>query len=125
MKLKNPLEWLLDKISDGLSTKTCYVLLCIIAFGTLAFQRSHDILGWQNWLSQVFMQFIALNVVVVVSTRVGEKLEKLILAIYEWTKFDNAMIREELKLAREEREELKQLIAEVHKQTRGDNYIGL
>ncbi len=63
----------MDKIADALSTKVCFMLFVIIAFGTLFFQRPQGVLAWDMWLSQTVIQLIALNVLARVANKEGRQ----------------------------------------------------
>lgn len=132
-------DWLGDRLAYGLSTMECFWLVSAFVLIPLIWQRPHDLVGWIQYIVQSFFQGSALPVLGYVSRIAGDKLERLILAIHEWTKVNNQMIREELaiakednvlikeelKLAREEREDMKRLLREIHHETKGSNCLGL
>jgi len=112
-------------IADSLSAKTTFVIFCLIAFAPLLFQRPTDILGWDQYVSQTVIQLVALSVLAIVSKKESAAQQNLILDIHDWSQAQFAMMQEELALAKEERDELKQIMAEVHKNTKEGTTIVL
>lgn len=104
---------IMEKIADALATKTTFVLFCFIAFSTLVIERPHDVLGWQSWVSQTVIQLISLNVLAAVAKiearRQAAKFEKQFNAILAI-----------LDMEKEERTDIKNLVAEIHKNTKGE-----
>ena len=109
---------IMDVIADSLSTKICFIIFCAIAFVPLLFQHPADILGWDQYISQTVIQLVALSVLAIVSRKEGATQQKLILEIHGWSQAQFGMMQEELSLAREERDELKQIMADIHKNTK-------
>ena len=105
---------IMDAIADSLSTKTCFVIFCIIAFVPLAVQMPRDILGWQQWISQTAIQLIALSVLAIVAKKESREQQKMLQETHDKVLEEFNMIKEELALGREEREELKMLVAHLH-----------
>lgn len=91
----------------------------------LLWQTPHDLVGWVQYLIQSFFQGAALPVLGYVSRVGGERQEKLILETHDWSQAQFGMMQEELALAREERDRMKQLMKEIHKQTKREATIGL
>jgi hypothetical protein len=68
----------MDIIADSLSTKTCFVIFCIIAFLPLFFQMPHDILAWQAYLSQTVIQLVALSVLAIVAKKESREQSRIL-----------------------------------------------
>ena len=118
-------DQIMGTIADSLSTKVCFAIFCFIAFVPLFFQHPADILGWDQYLSQTVIQLVALSVLAIVSKKESATQQKLVLEIHDWSQAQFGMMQEDLALAKEERDELKQIMAEIHKNTKGENCIGL
>jgi len=111
LKKKKISDLFMDIIADSLATKICFVIFCIISFGTLFFQTPKDILGWDQWLSQTVIQLIALNVLANVSKKEGREQRQVMQETHDAVMEELSIVKEELQLAREEREEFKTLLA--------------
>ena len=105
---------IMDVIADSLSTKVCFAIFCIIAFVPLFFQHPADVLGWDQYISQTVIQLVALSVLAIVAKKESATQQKLILETHDWSKEQFSMMQEDLALAKEEREELKMLLAHLH-----------
>lgn len=111
-------DQIMDKIADSLSTKACFVIFCIISFVPLAIQMPHDILGWQQWISQTAIQLIALSVLAIVSKKEGREQRRVMEETHDAVMAEMSIVKEELDLAREERDEMKQIMDEIHENTK-------
>ena len=109
---------IMDTIADSLSTKTCFLIFCFIAFVPLFFQYPADLLGWDQYISQTVIQLVTLSVLAIVAKKEGRAQQKMLQETH-----DCAM--EELAIGREERADMKQLMEEIHKNTKEGNCIGL
>lgn len=118
-------NWLGDKLAFGLSTMAAFYIVSAFVILPLLWQTPHDLVGWVQYLIQSFFQGAALPVLGYVSRVGGERQEKLILETHDWSQAQFGMMQEELALAREERDRMKQLMKEIHKQTKREATIGL
>ena len=108
----------MDKIADSLSTRICFVIFCIIAFVPLFFQHPADVLAWDQYISQTVIQLVALSVLAIVSKKEGKAQQMMLQETHDCSMETLADIKEDLALAKEERDELKQVMAEIHKNTK-------
>lgn len=111
-------NWLGDKLAFGLSTMAAFYIVTAFVLVPLIWQRPEGLIGWVQFLIQSLFQGSALPVLGYVARIAGERQEKVLNDTHN-------CVMEELALAREERENMKSLLQEVHHQTKGGNGIGL
>ena len=75
---------------------------------------------WSGWV-----QLWALPLLMVGQNILGRAAEQRAIETHDAVMIEMAIVKEELALAREERDELKQILGEVHRNTKGDVTIGL
>lgn len=107
-------NWLGDKLAFGLSTMAAFYIVTAFVLIPLIWQRPDGLIGWVQFLVQSLFQGSALPVLGYVSRIAGEKQEQVLRETHDVTLGEFDMIKEELALAREERDELKVLLAELH-----------
>jgi predicted ferric reductase len=64
--------------AEALSVKQCVFVFVIIATVPLFYQLPKDIISWQNWLSQTFIQLVALSILAIVNKLESAKITKLL-----------------------------------------------
>ena len=101
-----------DKLAFGLSTMAAFWIVSASVILPLFFQTPHDLVGWVQYLIQSFFQGAALPVLGYVSRIAGERQEKMLNETHDCVMQELDLVKEELALAREERDEIKQLMAE-------------
>lgn len=114
-----------DKLSSLMATMTLFWLLLILDVVGAIIDPPSSAQGWLLWGVSILFQSVALPVLAFVSNKQSERTEKVLRETHDVVLEELAMVKEELALAREEREDMKKLLKEVHKQTKGGNYIGL
>ncbi|HVJ48019.1 hypothetical protein [Desulfitobacterium sp.] len=107
-------DWVGDKISFWLSTMAAFWIVCAFVLIPLFWQRPEGLIGWVQFLIQSLFQGAALPVLGYVSRKSGENQEHILNETHDTVMDELAMIKDELALAREERDELKVLLAELH-----------
>lgn len=120
--LKRFNNWLGDKLAFGLSTMAAFYIVTAFVLIPLIWQRPDGLIGWVQFLVRSLFQGSALPVLGYVSRIAGEKVLR---EIHDTVMAEMAIVREELALAREERENMKTLLKEIHHQTKGGSCIGL
>lgn len=114
-------DYIGDKLAFGLSTMAAFWIVSAFVVVPLLFQTPHDLVGWVQYLIQSFFQGAALPVLGYVSRVAGEKQERVLRETHDTVMTEMVVVKEELALAREERDELKQIMAEIHKNTKEGN----
>ncbi len=109
-------DWLGDKLAYGLSTMGMFYAVSLLVVVPLVWQRPQGLVGWMQYGISVFFQGAALPVLGYVSRRAGEDQEKLLLETHDTVMEELTLIKQELALAAEERDSLKELIAELNRQ---------
>jgi hypothetical protein len=107
-------DWLGDRLAFWLSTMACFYLISALVIIPLFFQRPSDLVGWVQYVVQSIFQGVALPVLGYVARIAGEKQEKVINGTYNAVMEELTLIKEELKLAQEERVAIQTLIQELH-----------
>lgn len=107
-------DWFGDKLAFGLSTMACFYIVSAFVLIPLIWQRPQGLIGWVQFLIQSLFQGAALPVLGYVARIAGEKQEQVINETHECVMQELSLVKEELALAREERDELKMLIAHLH-----------
>jgi len=105
--LKQFNNWLGDKLSYWLSTMAMFYIITALVIAPLAFQRPQGLVGWMQYAISVFFQGSALPVLGYVARSTGENQERVLNETHD-------CVMEELALAREERDEIKMLLAHLH-----------
>ncbi|TGE34509.1 hypothetical protein [Desulfosporosinus sp. Sb-LF] len=107
-------DWLGDKLSFGLSTMAAFYIVTAFVLVPLIWQRPDGLISWVQFLIQSLFQGAALPVLGYVSRKAGENQERVLNETHDTVMEEITLIKEELALAREERDELKMLLAELH-----------
>jgi hypothetical protein len=107
-------EWLGDKLANWLSTMAMFYGVTFLVFLPLFFQRPNGLVGWAQYSSSVFFQGVALPVLGYVSKKEGDRNEKLMRETHDTVMKELSMIKKELKLAGEERNALKSIMAKLN-----------
>lgn len=114
-----------DKLSAAMATMTLFWLLLILDVAGAIIDPPQNVQAWLLWGVSILFQSVALPVLAFVSNKQAERTEKVLRETHDKVLEEFNMIKEELTLAREERDELRQILGEVHKNTKGDVPIGL
>lgn len=107
-------DWMGDKVSFWLSTMAAFWIVTAFVLIPLVWQRPEGLIGWVQFLIQSLFQGAALPVLGYVSRKSGENQERILNETHDTVMEELDMIKDELALAREERDELKLLLAELH-----------
>jgi cell shape-determining protein MreC len=108
-------DWFGDKLAFWLSTMGCFYLIFALVIVPLFFQHPTDLVGWVQYIVQSIFQGIALPVLGFVARLGGEKQERILNETHDAVMEELAMMKNELELEKEEREDLKKLIEELHR----------
>lgn len=109
-------DWLGDKIAFWLSTMACFYIIGLLCLIPLLFQQPHGMVAWAQYIIQSIFQGVALPVLGYVARMAGEKQDKLMNETHDAVMEELMDVKEELKLAREERQAMKMLIHALHQQ---------
>lgn len=96
-----------------------FYIISALVIAPLIWQRPQGLVPWMQYAIAVFFQGTALPVLGYVSRRAGENQERVLNETHDTVMEELALIKEELGLAREERDKLKTLLAELHAKTLG------
>jgi len=107
-------DWLGDRLAFWLATMGCFYLITALVIVPLFFQHPTGLVGWVQYIVQSIFQGVALPVLGYVARIAGEKQEGLLSETHDTVMEELALVKEELELAREERQELQSLVRELH-----------
>lgn len=108
-------DWLGDKLAMFLSTMGCfYLIFFALVIVPLFFQHPTDLVGWVQYIVQSIFQGVALPILGYVSKKAGDNQEKVLNETHDTVMQELALVKEELTLAREERDSIQALIGELH-----------
>jgi hypothetical protein len=107
-------EWLGNKLAILLSTMGCFYLIFALVIVPLFFQHPTDLVGWVQYIVQSIFQGVALPILGYVSMKAGVNQEKVLNETHDTVMEELVLVKEELKLAKEERAALQKLIEELH-----------
>lgn len=107
-------DWVGAKISYWLSTMAMFYIISALVVAPLLWQRPQGLVGWMQYAISVFFQGAALPVLGYVARKSGETQERVLIETHDTVMEELALIKDELALAREERDELKILLTELH-----------
>lgn len=110
MKLKNFNNYLADRLSSFMSTMTLFWILLILDIMGAIFDPPSTLQGWLLWGVSIFFQNVALPILAFVSNKQSERVEKVLNETHDTVMAEMCLIREELAIAKEDRETLKQLV---------------
>lgn len=102
------------KVADALAYKSTVLIFTIIAVVPLFFQMPHDILGWQQWLSQSAIQLISLAILAIVSKNEGSKTAKILKETHDTVMQELQIMKEDAQYDKESREELITIVHELN-----------
>jgi len=111
-------EWFGDKLAFWLSTMGCFYLILALVIVPLFFERPTGLVGWVQYIVQSIFQGIALPVLGYVARIVGDKQEKILTETHDAVMEELTVLKDELRLAREERQALKSLVHELQTSAR-------
>jgi cell shape-determining protein MreC len=114
MLVKRLNAWLGDKLAFWLSTMGCFYLIFALVIVPLFFQHPSNLVGWVQYIVQSIFQGIALPILGFVARISGQKQERVLNETHDAVMDELAMVRNELEIAKEERDTLKELIKELH-----------
>jgi dolichyl-phosphate-mannose--protein O-mannosyl transferase len=107
-------QWLGDRISYALSTMGMFYVVALLVLVPLIWQRPQGLVGWMQYVIAVFFQGTALPVLGYVARKSGESQEKMLKETHDTVMEELVLIKEELRLASEERNALTALFEELH-----------
>jgi len=107
-------NWIGDRISYGLSTMTMFYVVSLLVVAPLLWQHPQGVVGWMQYVISVFFQGAALPVLGYVARKSGETQERVLNETHDTVMEELKLIKQELKLAREERAALAAVIRELH-----------
>ncbi|MCY0875377.1 MAG: hypothetical protein OWT28_03770 [Firmicutes bacterium] len=111
-------DWLGDRLAFWLSTMACFYFITMLVVVPLFFSRPSGLVGWVQYLVQSIFQGVALPVLGYVARIAGERQEKVLTETHDNVSEQLGVLKDELRLAREERQALKTLVHEMHKTIR-------
>lgn len=111
-------DWLGDRLAFWLSTMACFYLISALVLVPLFFQRPQGLVGWVEYVVQSLFQGVALPVLGYVARVAGEKQEKVLNETHDTVMEQLGVLKDELRLAREERHVMRALIHELNKDHR-------
>ena len=106
-------DWLGDRLSYWLSTMAMFYIITILVMAPLLFQRPQGLVGWMQYAIAVFFQGAALPVLGYVARKAGERQEQVLNETHDTVMAQLALIKEDLDLARDQRDELEALMTEL------------
>lgn len=116
--LKRFNNWLGDKLSYWLSSMAMFYIIAVMILIPLAFERPQDLVGWMQYTIAVFFQGTALPVLGYVGRRAGERQERMIRETHDTVIEELALIKEDLALAHQQRDEFEALMNQTWKNTK-------
>jgi len=111
-------DWMGDRLAFWLSTMACFYFITLLVIVPLFFERPEGLVGWVQYLVQSIFQGVALPVLGYVARIAGERQEKVLIETHDNVSEQLSVLKDELRLAREERQALKTLVHEMHKSLR-------
>ncbi|HZK55832.1 MAG TPA: hypothetical protein VFC84_16820 [Desulfosporosinus sp.] len=106
-------DWLGERLSYWLSTMAMFYIITGMVLVPLLFQRPQGLVGWMQYAISVFFQGAALPVLGYVARRAGEGQERVLNETHDAVMEQLILIKEDLELAREQRDELEALMTEL------------
>lgn len=120
-------DWLGDKLSYLLSTMAMFYGVCFLVIAPLFFQRPDSLVAWMQYIISVFFQGVALPVLGYTAQKSGEVQAKILQETHDavMAEFDivkaeqeeaateRANIIDEQATAKEERDELQEILADI------------
>lgn len=110
---KNFNDWLAERLSVWLSTMAMFYGVAFLVMLPLIWQRPTGMVGWSQYAISVFFQGVALPVLGFVARKEGDRNNRLLSETHDTVMNELVMIRDALKLATEERDELRQIITKL------------
>jgi cell shape-determining protein MreC len=98
------------KLALWLSTMGCFYIIFALVIVPLFFQQPKGFIGWVTYIVQSVFQGAALPILGYVARVAGEKQENVLNETHDAVMEELAIVKEELGLAREEREQLIKVI---------------
>lgn len=107
-------DWMGDRLAFWLSTMACFYLISLLVMVPLFFSRPEGLVSWVEYVVQSIFQGIALPVLGYVSRVAGERQEKVLIETHDTVMEQLSVLKDELRLAREERQVMRSLIHELN-----------
>jgi hypothetical protein len=109
-----------EKVSNAFSSMITFYIVAILVLVPLIWQRPQGIVGWMQYAIAVVFQGTALPILGYVARKAGETQDKLLGDTHEKVIEELKLIKEELGLAKQERQDLQVLVKQL-RQHRPDN----
>lgn len=106
-------NWIGDQLALWLSTMGCFYLIGLLVIVPLFFEHPHGFIGWVQYIVQSIFQGVALPVLGYVARMGGEKQERTLNETHDVVMEELVIVKEELKLAREERQAMHLLVGSL------------
>ena len=107
-------DWLALKITNVVGSMWCAYIFCILALISLPSAiASHNLITIVSWIAQTFLQLVLLSVILNSQNLQGDKTESIIKDTHDVVLQEFNIVKEELILARQERDELTVIIKDL------------
>ena len=107
-------DWLALKITNVVGSMWCAYIFCILALISLPSAiASHNLITIVSWIAQTFLQLVLLSVILNSQNLQGDKTESIIKDTHDVVLQEFNIVKEELLLARQERDELTIIIKDL------------
>jgi hypothetical protein len=109
-----------EKVSNAFSSMITFYIVAILVLVPLIWQRPQGIVGWMQYAIAVVFQGTALPILGYVARKAGESQDKLLGDTHEKVIEELKLIKQELGLAKQERQDLQVLVKQL-REHRPDN----
>ena len=106
-------DWLGDKLAYWLSTMAMFYIITAMVIVPLFFQSPQGLVAWMQYTISVFFQGAALPVIGYITRRAEEKQNLVVNETHDTVIEELKLIKEDLALAHEQRDELEALMTEL------------
>jgi hypothetical protein len=106
-------ERVANLLADTLSTMACFWVITSMVVVVLLWQRPDTIVGWITYISTAIFQASALPVLAFVSKKEGATQQALLQETHDTTMESLKLIKQDLDIASEERDDLKETLNQV------------
>lgn len=106
-------DWLGDKLAYWLSTMAMFYIITAMVIVPLFFQSPQGLVAWMQYAISVFFQGAALPVIGYITRRAEEKQNLVVNETHDTVIEELKLIKEDLALAHEQRDELEALMTEL------------
>jgi len=118
-------DWLALKITNVVGSMWCAYIFCILALISLPSAiASHNLITIVSWIAQTFLQLVLLSVILNSQNLQGDKTESIIKDTHDVVLQEFNIVKEELLLARQERDELTIIIKDLKDKDRNNKQGG-